>query len=82
MAWMQSDFVWHINLHKGAAIVEMQISHEISYCVEYSERTCMVVFARLYRDIYVLTVWSIVNVHVWWYLLPYIVTLYVLYGRY
>ena len=34
MAWMQSDFVWHINLHKGAAIVEMQISHEISYCVE------------------------------------------------
>ena len=27
---MRSDFVWHINLDKGAPIVAMQISHEIS----------------------------------------------------
>ena len=40
-AWMQSDFVWHINLHKGAAIVAMQISHEISYCARFGvELSC------------------------------------------
>ena len=40
-AWMQSDFVWHISLHKGAAIVAMQISHEISYCARFGvEHSC------------------------------------------
>ena len=30
-AWMRSNLVWHTNLHKGAAIVAMQILYEISH---------------------------------------------------
>ena len=54
-AWMRSDFVWHKNLHKGAAIVAMLISHEISYSatrfgVELSCRWQQILFQQRHDD--------------------------------